>query len=114
MIGELHHWLHFCNCHNTLSRNRCICQEQGDCEVPSRFKDLFHYEHLLFSALLEGSLRHARRSEGGRGGSAVLLAAVALFIIGAFKSAAITPPIGVNLDTKENYFNIDTFYSSIN
>ena len=43
---------------------------------------------------------------------AVLLAAVALFIIGAFKSAAITPPIGVNLDTKENYFNIDTFYSS--
>lgn len=43
---------------------------------------------------------------------AVVLAACALFIIGAFKSAAVTPPIGVNLDTQNDYITIATFYGT--
>ena len=42
----------------------------------------------------------------------VALASSALFIIGAFKSAAITPPLGINLDKANDYINISTFYGS--
>ena len=42
----------------------------------------------------------------------VTLCACLLFIIGAFKSAAITPPLGVNLDTQDDYISISTFYGS--
>ena len=43
---------------------------------------------------------------------AVALSSSGLFIIGAFKSAAITPPLGVNLDKANDYINISTFYGS--
>ena len=40
----------------------------------------------------------------------VTLAACVLFIIGSFKSAAITPPLGVDLDTNADYINVSTVY----
>lgn len=42
----------------------------------------------------------------------VTISACLLFIIGSFKSAAISPPLGVNLDTQDDYISISTFYSS--
>ena len=40
----------------------------------------------------------------------VTLAACLLFIIGSFKSAAISPPLGVDLDTDADYVNVSTVY----
>merc|ERR1719341_1449623 len=40
----------------------------------------------------------------------VTLAACLLFILGAFKSAAITPPLGVDLDTRDDYISVNTVY----
>ena len=40
----------------------------------------------------------------------VTFSAVVLFIIGSFKSAAITPPLGVSLDTEADYISVATLY----
>jgi len=42
----------------------------------------------------------------------VALAACVLFIIGSFKSAAISPPLGVGLDVSDDYIFISTFYKT--
>ena len=42
----------------------------------------------------------------------VALAACILFIIGAFKSAGISPPLGVGLDVADDYISISTFYKT--
>jgi hypothetical protein len=43
----------------------------------------------------------------------VTLAACILFILGSFKSAAITPPLGVDLDTQDDYINVSTVYRTV-
>lgn len=40
----------------------------------------------------------------------VTFASCILFILGSFKSAAITPPLGIDLDTDANYIHISTVY----
>jgi len=42
----------------------------------------------------------------------VTFCAVVLFIIGSFKSAAITPPLGVSLDTAADYISVATLYGT--